>query len=163
MSVFVPGCFLVCTSLALHVAVWKIRLPRRHIISLLIIFAIILCLWLLYALVEGVRLPILLHVALFQISAGLSYAIAYSAIEADSPTLSLMNFLAQGERDGVPAAEVFNFLSQRPFAKARLAALLASGLIRVQDDRYILAGNGSLAFRFVLGYRRLYGPVSKGG
>jgi hypothetical protein len=163
MSVFLPAFFLVAASLAIHVVVWKIRLPRRQIISVLIIFAIVLCFWLVYALIQGVALPTLLHVALFQVSAGLSYAITYSAIEADSPTLSLMNFLAEGGPAGVPAAEVFGFLSQRPFAKARLAALLASGLIRLQNDRYILAGNGSLAFRVVLGYRRLYGPVSKGG
>ncbi|MEY2494775.1 MAG: hypothetical protein QOJ45_1267 [Verrucomicrobiota bacterium] len=163
MSVFLSAFFLVATSLAIHVIVWKIRLPRRQIIGVLIIFAAVLCLWFVYAVLRGVALPILLHVALFQISAGLSYAITYSAIEADSPTLSLMHFLAEGRGNGVPAAEVLGFLSQRPFAKARLTALLASGLIRLQNDRYVLAGNGSLAFRVVLGYRRLYGPVSKGG
>ena len=163
MSVFLPAFVLVVASLAIHVVVWKIRLPRRQIISVLIIFAVVLCFWLVYAVIQSVPFPILLHVALFQMVAGLSYAITYSAIEADSPTLSLMHFLAEGGANGVPAADVFGFLSQRPFVKARLAALLASGLIRVQDDKYILAGKGSLAFRVVLGYRRLYGPVTKGG
>jgi hypothetical protein len=71
----------------------------------------------------------LLHIGLFYGSISLSYLITYSAIEGDSPTLSLVRFVWERRATGVPADDVIHFLAQRPFVKARLAALVASGLI----------------------------------
>jgi hypothetical protein len=65
--------------------------------------------------------------------------------------------------DGRSPEEIARFMDQRPFLRARLAALVNSGLVRERDDRYVIAGRESLAFRLILGFRKLYGPISRGG
>jgi hypothetical protein len=74
-----------------------------------------------------------------------------------------MNLLAEKKDEGLPLDEIDEFVLQRPFVKARLAALTHSGLIRKENDIYILSGRPSLAFRIILGFRKLYGPITKGG
>jgi hypothetical protein len=71
--------------------------------------------------------------------------------------------LAEKKDAGLPADEIGDFLSQRPFVKARLATLVHSGLVRKEGDRYLINGQPSLPFRIILGFRKLYGPISKGG
>lgn len=104
-----------------------------------------------------------MHVTLFYGSASLSYVITYSAIEADSPTLSLIRFLAGAKAEGRSKDAVTQFMALRPFVRARLIALAGSGLIRVEGDRYIATGAQPLFFRIILGFRKIYGPISRGG
>jgi len=163
MSIFLITCSLFAVALAIQVILWKLRLPKYQMRTLLVILTVVLVLGLPAAAAFSPGYLDLLHAALFYVSVGLAYMVTYSAIEADSPTLSLMRFLAQRQPDGVAAGEVARFFAQRPFVQARLAALVQSGLIREQDGRYLLAGRRSPGFRLILGFRKLYGPISKGG
>jgi len=161
MRIFLTTCSLFAAALAIQIILWKVRLPKSQMRTLLVIFALVFAVWLVGAAAFSIPFVDMLHIALFYVSTSLAYTITYSAIEADSPTLSLMRFVAQ--RNGVSADEVAYFFEQRPFMRARLAALVQSGLIRKDDGRYVLAGGGSLAFRLILGYRKVYGPIPKGG
>lgn len=163
MFVFLTTVLLLAAFLLTHLLVWKIRVPNRQLRALLIIFGAVLGAWLIYAMVVSVAFMDILYVAVFCVPVGLCYVITYSGIEADSPTLSLMHFIAQQGPAGCREEEVKEFLAGRPFIKRRLTALLQSGLIREQGGKYVVAGKGSAAFRFILGYRRLYGPISRGG
>lgn len=163
MRILVATCVLFCVAMVAHLIIWRVRLPGSQIKALLIIFNAVLGIGMIGAVACSVVFTDLMHIALFYESISLSYFITYSAIEGDSPTLSLIRLLAESHSAGVPAHEVAHFLAQRPFVKTRLAALVTAGLIREQTDRYFLAGKGSLAFRLILGYRKLYGPIYKGG
>lgn len=162
MHVLLTVVVLLAVALALHLLWWRVRLPRAQIKALLLIFAGVLCAWFI---VCGIAFPVVavLQIGLCYTSISLSYVITYSAIEGDSPTLSLMRVLAGRRPEGLSATEVGDFLAQRPFVKARIAALLASGQVRDEAGRYVIAGRPSLFFRVILAYRRLYGPISRGG
>jgi len=147
----------------IHLIIWKIRLPKHQIRALLLTFSAVFALWILTPAHGSTPLLDTLQISLLYVSVSFCYVITYSAVEGDSPTLSLMNLLAEKKEEGLPSDEISGFLLQRPFVKARLAALMHSGLVRKENDRYIIAGRPSLPFRIILGFRRLYGPISKGG
>jgi hypothetical protein len=163
MLILLNSVGLFAIALIAHLLIWKLGLPRHHIKALLFVFATFLLVWLPLTFLFAIPVSSVLHIALFYGTMSLCYIITYSAIEADSPTLSLMRFVAERRREGRTAAEVSHFLAQRPFVKARLFALQNSGLIREENGRYFVAGKGSLGFRFILTYRKLYGPLPGSG
>ena len=163
MSIFLTTLALFAGSLAAHFVIWKVRLPKRQIKALLIIFTAVFLPWLALSLASHAELFAVLRVALYYWSISLCYTITYSAVEGDSPTLSLMRFVASSESEGRTVEEITRFMDERPFLGARLAALLKSGLVREQNGRYAIVGKQPLAFRLVLGFRNLYGSIPKGG
>ena len=152
-------------ALATHVLIWKLFSPqyKYHMKALLLIFGAVFCLWFITPAFSSTSLPEFLNIALSYFALSLGYMVAYSAVNVDSPTLSLIRFLAEKRVEGRDASEVNYFLAQRPFVKARLKTLIDAGLIREDHGRWIIAGRTSLPFRFILAYRKLYGPISKGG
>ncbi len=163
MTVFLTTLFLLGIALTVHVLIWKLRLPRRQMRALALAFAGVYVSWLIATSFMGIPLFMLLHITLFYTACSLCYIITYSAIEADSPTLSLMRFIDRQGPGGVSSETAEKFLAQHLFVNARLAALIDSGMIVFRNDRYIVAGQPSLFFRLILDFRKLYGPISRGG
>jgi hypothetical protein len=163
MQILLISCVLFVVSFLAQMVIWRVRLPDQQIRALLVIFAITFGLWLVGAVVFSMLFLDVLQVALLYGSVSLCYVITYSAIEADSPTLSLIRFLATKRDQGCSGDEIERLLARHSFVGARLAALVHSGLIREQNGRYVIAGKQSLAFRVILGFRRVYGSIPKGG
>lgn len=162
MTTIFTSLFLLSITWLLHVALWRVRLPQNHTRALLVIFAIVFGVWLLIF-APSLSLISVLQVMTLSIPLFLCYVITYSAIEGDSPTLSLMKGLADQKHTGLQREAVFRFFLSRPFVQSRLDSLVRSGLIKVDGKRLVIAGKPSIAFRFVLGFRKLFGPIAKGG
>ena len=163
MSVFLSGTGLFVLALAVHVILWKVRLPKHHTPALLGIFFLALLPGFPLAMSQGLTVIDTLHASLLYISLSLCYVITYSAIEGDSPTLSLMMFVAEKPANGRTLQEIESFFAARPFIRARISALLHSSLVREENGRYFIQGRPSLPFRLILGFRRIYGEIPKGG
>jgi len=163
MVVFFSAAGLFVFGFVLHVILWKVHLPKHHIQMLLGIFYLPLLLSFPLAMIQGIPLAALLHASLFYISLSLCYVITYSAIEGDSPTLSLMRFVAENPVHGRSRQEIDSFFAERPFIRARISALLHSSLVREENGRYLIQGNPSLPFMLILQFRRIYGEIPKGG
>jgi hypothetical protein len=163
MKILLTTSTLLVIAWISHLVIWRIRLPRHQTRTLLLTFATVFAFWLITLASYPTPLIDALQISLLYISVSFCYVITYSAVEGDSPTLSLVNLLAEKKDEGLPIDEIDEFVLQRPFVKARLAALIHSGLIRKENDLYIISGRPSLAFRIILGFRKLYGPITKGG
>ncbi len=163
MQIFLTTFFLFVVAMAIHLATWKVKQPRNHTRALLIIFALVYIAWLVICAACAAPLLGVLQVSFYYWPVSLCYIITYSAIEGDSPTLSLMRFIAANGANGRTQEEVARFMAERPFIDARIAALLNSGFIREEGGRYVAAGRKSLAFSLILAFRRLYGSIPKGG
>jgi len=163
MHLFLITSAVFAVALVVHLSLWRVRMPRHHTSALLVIFALVFSLAILVLLDRTPDWPDRLRIAFLYLAASLCYVITYSAIEGDSPTLSLMRLLDARGGKGLPTTEVDHFLARRPFVKARLAALILSGHVREEGGRYRLAGPPSLPFQIILGFRKLYGPIAKGG
>jgi hypothetical protein len=163
MKIFLTTFWLFLFSFAVHLIIWRLRLPRHQLKTLLFIFGAVLGLWVLGFARHWTGILEVLHIALFYGSLSLCYVITYTAIEADSPTLSLIRFLAEAKTDGRSMEEIRLFMGLRPFVRARLSALTHAGLIQEEGARYVAVSRAPLSFRLILGFRRLYGPISRGG
>ena len=163
--------FFFITSFAaawcLHLVLWRVRLPKAQLKTLLIIFflvwaAVVFALYLSEAELSGVLW--ILYFSLLYWSAALCYVITYSAMEGDSPTLSLTRHLHRGGDEGVAHEEIEEFFRQRPFVGARVKALITDNIFIEEQGGYRLSPGRYLFFRVILGYRRIvFGPIKSGG
>jgi small-conductance mechanosensitive channel len=155
-----------------HLTIWRWRLPRAQLKALLVIFAVVWALAALSVLTGFVGawsfaagwFVGFLYFCLIYWSAAFCYVITYSAMEGDSPTLSLMRHLHRKGEEGVSHEEIEDFFRQRPFVGARVRALVTDNVFLEESGGYRLASGKYLFFRLILGYRRVvFGPIKSGG
>jgi hypothetical protein len=102
------------------------------------------------------------HALILFAPCALAYIALYTALQVDSPTLSLTYELHRSGAAGMSDADLDRFLASRPFASDRLRALLESGAVVERDGRYVIGRRRSILFRFVLFFRRLYAGRAEG-
>jgi hypothetical protein len=163
MPVFLTTLALFGSAFAVHFILWKVRLPKSHLKTLLLIFVVIFFGWLAWSLIHHAPLLFIAHVATYYWSVAFFYTITYTGVEGDSPTLSLMRFINGAGPAGRSLDEIEAFMAVRPFLQSRLTALIDSAMVTQVDDRYVLNGAQPLSFRLILGFRRIYGAIPKGG
>jgi hypothetical protein len=156
--------FLV--SVGLHMAVWRVRAPRRHTRAIVIIF--------LSVLTAGVCGGVLIQdsvpravpwlpscpaelgqMILLVLSLLAAYVITYSALEADSPTLAMIRELDDAGAEGVDRNHFHRSMSDARLVIPRLQDLLRDGMARLNGDRYVLTLKGRLMTCAILAHRRL--------
>lgn len=171
MSAFVAIALLLGTLFAVHLVWWRIALPRRQRAVLLGLFVLggialtpvagILLVWFGFETLSFVQW---LNVGLAVVAFALAYVVTYSALEADSPTLSLVRHIASSANGGVREKELRDFIASRPFVGARLSALVEEGMVREQAGRIHLAEHPYTLFKLVLLHRkRVLGLTHHGG
>ena len=159
-------------AFVLHLTLWRWRLPKNQLKALLVVFAVVWAVAAFSVLASFVGLGSLaagwlvdfLYFCLIYWSAAFCYVITYSAMEGDSPTLSLTRHLHRRGEKGVSHEEVEEFFRQRPFVGARVKALVTDNIFMEESGGYRLASGKYLFFRLILGYRRVvFGPIKSGG
>jgi hypothetical protein len=136
-----------CAFLA-HWLVWRLRVPRRPILALLLIF--------LGALPIGLAATDLgppawprpegfwqhLHIALFHVAMSLAYIVTYSALEESSPSLTLVAFVFAAGTRGRSREELYGLISDDAVVGSRFRALIRGGLIADEGGVYRLTPRG---------------------
>jgi hypothetical protein len=167
MEITIAAFFTLLVAWLLHLALWRVCLPNAQLKTLLIIFllvwaAVVVALCLSEIAFFGVLG--FLYFSLIYWSAAFCYVITYSAMEGDSPTLSLTRHLHRKGAAGISHEEVEEFFRQRPFVGARVKALVTDNIFMEESTGYRLASGRYLFFRLILGYRRVvFGPIKSGG
>jgi hypothetical protein len=159
-------------AFVLHLTLWRWRLPKGQLKALLVIFALVWAVASLSVLAGFLGfgsfaagwLVGFLYFCLIYWSAAFCYVITYSAMEGDSPTLSLTRHLHPRGEEGVSHDEVEEFFRQRPFVGARVKALVTDNVFIEEERGYRLTPGSYVFFRVILGYRRIvFGPIKSGG
>jgi hypothetical protein len=171
MSVFLTIALSLGVLFALHLIWWRIALPQRQRTALLGLFLIgglivAPAVGLLLGLFGFAPLSLIqwLNVALAVVAFALAYVVTYSALEADSPTLSLVRHIASAGSGGVGEETLREFMASRPFVGARLSALVEEGMVQERDGRIHLAEHPYTLFRMVLFHReKILGLTHHGG
>lgn len=150
MKVTVLACAITALSFAVHWCLWRIWVPRRQTLALMMIFFGVLiggCLvgscrdvrdhgW-------GLEWPWdYVQVAMFHISMTLGYVVAYSAIENRSPSMKILTFVADGGEEGRSRREVQELLGQDSPLEVRIEAMLRDGMVKRTDGGLTLTGKG---------------------
>ena len=168
MPVLIWGLIFVAAGFLIHVALWRVRPPKRHTRALVLIFLSVLVsgtlgLSMLHGQFYWPYAPIqYLHIALFVIVFSASYIITYSAVEVDSPSLLIIAALWRAGPLGMPASELEQWLSDDLLVKPRLKDMVRDHLATIENDRYFLSSKGRASIRIFIFFRRLLN-MSKGG
>lgn len=148
-----------------HVALWRWRVPRQAIATLMRIFvgALVAAICAGWAWVPAFGWGESAYVAAFIVAAALAYIVVYTTIQYDSPTLALVNWVLAGGETGRRAGEIDSFIQAHPFVLSRLAELERARLVVRQDDGLRLVKKSHLLLEIGELYRRLMGRSTRGG
>lgn len=164
MKIFFIGCFLFCFAILFHLVIWKIRLPKKQLASLLKVFCAIFISWISLSIIFifnmisfkfTLRLSEILHISLFYISLSLSYVIAYSTIEADSPSLRINMILAEKGEKGIGKQELLKALNMEQFFASRIGRLVDDKMIKEIEGKYEIDTKGVVLMNIILYYRKI--------
>jgi hypothetical protein len=168
MSVLFAAVGLFAGALLVHIVVWRICVPKQQAGTLVVIILMvgILGFSLLFSFgLEDVGLygaRLLLGIGVF---GGLAtiYLILFSAIEADSPTLTMINLIqARGIR-GIREDELRLAMSRYSYVEARIDQLLQDKLVIETAHGLQIQPSGRWLCTFILFYRRLLLRSHAGG
>lgn len=157
----------------LHVAVWRVHRPSGQYVALggLTIAVLGLALSAPMLLQVGLGRPVgwlpftaadhlnaaVLYGALF-----LAYLTTYSAVQADSPTMTILLRLAEAGPRGLTRSELLAELNDRVLVLPRLQDLTSGRLARREGARYVMAPRALALVRTHMAYRRLL-ALERGG
>lgn len=138
-------------TFVLHVAVWRLRRPRRQTAAVLAFFLASMPIGLAVAWIGGfARDPAdLVLIAQFLVAAALAYTCINSAIQEDSPALMVVTFVALAGPGGCTADDVRAALGSDLTLAPRLRDFETAGMIEHRDGRYRLTARG---YRFRHGF-----------
>jgi hypothetical protein len=147
MTVLIGEVVLVLATLLVHVVVWRLRLPQQPIQTLVLLFAGASTVpWVAYyAWPPGV----FSNIAAVQVTAGtfligLCYAVLYSAIEADSPSLMMIGFIETAAGAGRTPEELGGLIQEEAVLLPRLGELAAAGFVEEIAGQLRPTGRGRL-------------------
>ena len=145
MNVAVFSIVLFSAVFVLHVAIWRVQLPKSHTRALLLLFVGALPL----ALVANVLLPWAwswrlhgfwqhAHAGLLHVALSLAYIEFYTVIEEDSPSLTLLLFVERAGRGGRSEDEMYQVITDEFVMGGRLRSLVNGGLVSKDESVYRL-------------------------
>lgn len=173
MHILIFGLVIFFIAIAVHIAIWRRSLPKRGInmlfkIFIVTFFAVALTTPLFSRLITsaGYLVPHSLYeymkLAMIVASLAVAYTISYSAVEADSPSVTIMDIASRSGDNGVSEEELNNVMADGQIITPRIEDLLNDGLTCVGNDKYKLTDKGRMfVYSFIL-YRKLLG-IPKGG
>lgn len=163
MKVLGYGLSIFFITFFLHILIWRLRLPKRQTKAILKIFMFSLTIGLIFGYFNGLDFFELIHISIFVISLTISYIITYSGIEADSPTLVMINAIAAKGKDGLSVESFYELMSDDILVMPRLDDMLRDGLTFKDDSNYILTKKGRIFAQIFITFRALLKIETIGG
>lgn len=168
--IFVYGSLIFFICLALHVFIWRIKIPDNDALILFLIFLIIPTL--IFLILLGLRsfmtlMPIsgveMAHALLLHLSLSLVYISSYPAAQAISPTLDILLVIAASGAKKLTKEEIIKNYDNKKLVTISVDSLKTSVLISQEGDRVRLTNTGRIIINFFIFYRRILGlPVGEG-
>jgi hypothetical protein len=167
MNILLTGLILLTVAFFLHLLIWKIYLPKKQTKALLLIFFGTLASGLGFIVYNPGVITFespwqYLHVALFFIAFTLSYIITYSAFEADSPSLVIVNLIHAAGENGMPDDELKKYLTDDILVHPRILDLYRDQLIFDEKGKILLTPKGKRFVKVFIFHRWLLN-AKKGG
>lgn len=170
MSALLAALLAFGCAFLVQVVAWRVWRPHGGYMALLVIYlgvlAAALALWTAPDMPAATLFPQSpLGLANFMglyLSLLLAYAVTYSAVQADSPTMTILLEIERRGSQGASESELLAVLTDAALVEPRLEDLVAGGLARAREGRYVIAPRGALIARTYMEFRRLM-KMEKGG
>ena len=168
MAVLISGLALLAIALVIHVIWWRLKVPRRQpFVLVMLLLAVAVCGFaVIYAadLFSGeLPLPRFLLAFLLYGSGGVVYLIFFSAMEEDSPSLTLIRLISEAGPRGVHRDELMRVIERHSYIKVRIDMMVSDGMAVETPSGLRLASQGLWLSRIVLFYRKLLARKIVGG
>jgi hypothetical protein len=168
MAVLLSAAALFAAALAIHLVWWRVSVPRAQLAALLGLFlatAVVGFAAIGAGDLVGGELPLprlLLAILLFG-SFCLVYLILFTALEADSPTLTVLGLIAEAGSSGIHKEALSRAMERHSYVGVRIDQMVADGMVVETASRLRLAAQGLWLSSLVLLYRRLLARKHLGG
>jgi hypothetical protein len=151
MRLLLTGFALLMLSFFVHLLVWRVRIPKRPIFVLLRVFTLTPLVVVAIATTFG-TLPAFTSIApsdafrilLFYFPCSLVYICVYSAVEEQSPSLTIISHIASCGGAGCADAELSNQIGTDDSLNKRISALQDGKLIAIHGEKCALTSQGRL-------------------
>lgn len=175
MNILVNSLLLFGFAFAVHLVLWRIRVPKRQTATLLVLFVGVLAAGGCALACDALRLSRLgipalggaadfLQVGSFFIACMLAYIVVYSALAADSPSLVMIQQIADAGAAGLSHEDLLERASTRVLIDPRLQDLISDRVADFEGARYRLRPKGVRLARLITFYRNtLMRRFEKGG
>lgn len=168
MAVFILGATLFLLGFAVHVTLWRISRPRATAHALIVLFiSTILCVSVTLGLAAYLRIAIgdwlpgtlseWMQGTLMALAVAAAYVLSYPAIEAESPTLVMIDMVAKACSTGIARSDFYAQLPDAILVVPRIADLLDEGFATNVAGRYVLTAKGRRLANSFRSWRRLLG------
>ena len=173
MRALIPALLAFSFLMAAHLVFWRVRRPTGHYAGLTA-----LCLAVLvvsvgsFYIVESITpgwikfIPVTsfdyFNFVILYTGLALSYVVTYSAVQADSPTMTILLRIERSEPKGLALQQILDQLSDQFLVIPRLDDLVTGGLVRLHQGRYIMGDRGAFLAKINILYRALL-KMEKGG
>lgn len=160
MRILVISLLVSTVAFLVQWIVWRVRIPVRQTASILAIFVAVLVL----GLVSSFWWPSdwrfrnaweVLHVAIFHVAAMLAYVVAYSAIEEQSPSMTILLRVADSGCLGQTPADLQATLLEVSPVEIRLNAMIRDEMLREEGNDVVLTAKGWAWANIFSNWRRL--------
>lgn len=140
-----PALIMFIVIYGIHVAWWRIRRPfhqKRMLVVLMLLGAILIPVLLGLLKEIPVRPGERVYGAALFVLLWVSYLVTYSALEEDSPTLSLLRFISQYSRPGPGWEDLLRAFRASSVIAMRIQAAAGEGMLVVDDGRVLVTAKG---------------------
>lgn len=164
-SVLLEGFILFLISLALHILIWRRRVPSNQVLVFLILFLFPVPFIAAYSLSfaglfhwENFLAALLLYLAL-----GTAYVQSYPTCQALSPSLQILLLIGSAGSTGLGETEIRERFGSKALLGDRIRDLLQSALVRSRGEQLEITPKGRLLlFPGILLRKGLGLPLGKG-
>jgi hypothetical protein len=174
MKVFLWSMIILLIAAVIHLTIWRIRLPKRQLKTMVIIFlaTITVCLLILFGWgasfsMFGISSPNnyyeFLHILIFVLAATMFYVVLYPGLEADVPTLIIINNIAETGKKGMDEDSIYELVNDETLIFPRIRDLLQDKMVDLVDDTYFLTRKGTMITEMIIYSRNILNLKGKGG
>jgi len=169
--VLIWGLASVSVAFLAHVLIWRISPPRNSGVALIRTFVgtfvVLTALGLLAAKAGADIMPggvmEYIHVLVFYVALMCGYIMTYPAIEVKSPSLTIVDMIADAGSDGLPVERLYERLDDDNLLWPRVNDLVGERAVIFDRGFYRLTAKGRFIARVFTVFRGMLGAAKKGG
>lgn len=170
MTIVLPALLALVALLLVQVVVWRLVPGVRQYVALPVLIVLVLigslAVFWTFGRTASAVVPAspfeVVNVVLLYGALAMAYFVTYPAIQADSPSMTVLLIIERAGAAGLSREELDRALGDDVLVLPRLDDLVAGHVVSVRGDRYVVGAGGAALARLHLGYRALL-RMEKGG
>ncbi len=149
-------------AFVIHLVIWKVRMPKRHIKAILEIFFSVFFISFIFLSRLSLQGYEYIHIGLLYICVTLFYCAIYSGIESDSPSMSMLLAISKAGNKGVKKEDFLNNWPDDLLIRSRINDLILAKMAYVDNGKYHITKKG-INFVWILMLYRRFLKLPEGG